>query len=60
MKELEVFIMNELPDENGWYNDGYEAFIELAKRLHKLGMEEEEIKEHLQDIYQAVADEYGD
>ena len=52
--------MNELPDENGWYNDGYEAFIELAKRLHKLGMEEEEIKEHLQDIYQAVADEYGD
>lgn len=36
------------------------AFIRLANRLHKLGMEEEEIKEHLQDIYQAVADEYGD
>lgn len=59
MEELEVFIMNELPDENGWYSDGHEAFIELAKRLHELGMQSDEIKAHLQEIYSAVADEFG-
>ena len=53
-------IINWIMDEHDWFHDGFDAFIRLANRLHKLGMEEEEIKEHLKDIYQAVANEYGD
>ncbi len=59
MKELGKWILDELPNDGEWWHDGFDAFIKLAERLLELKMPVDEIKAHLQDIYSAVADEFG-
>lgn len=60
MKELTDFIMKELPNDGEWWSDGHQAFIELATLLRDNRVEPEIIKTHLQDIYNAVAQEFGE
>lgn len=60
MQELEDFIMNELPNDGSWWHDGFDAFIELAVLLRNKGVGDEIIKAHLQAVYTAVAEEFGE
>jgi hypothetical protein len=59
MKEIKKFIM-ELPGENGWWHNGYETFIENAEALQSYNIHNDVIKSILEDLYYAVANEYGD
>ena len=52
--------MNELPNDGSWWHDGFDAFIELAVLLRNKGVGDEIIKAHLQAVYTAVAEEFGD
>jgi hypothetical protein len=60
MKELEEFIMNELPSNGEWWTDGHQAFTELAQLLKDAGVPNKIIIQHLQAVYSAVADEFGE
>lgn len=58
-KELKKWIEEELSNEGEWWNDGDIQFIEAAKKMEKVGMSEDDIKEIFESLYSAVADEFG-
>ena len=57
MEELARFIMEDLPE---WWSDGCDAFTESAEKMLNAGMSEDDIKEILTDLHEAVRNEYGD
>ena len=59
-RELVLAIPNN-DDGDGFYNpETGEKFIEYAETLTNLGLSEEDAIEFLTDIYNTVANEYGD
>lgn len=59
-KELEKAIEDIPRDGEWWKQSTHDTFLTGARRLRELGMPFEEIEDFLDDLYRAVADEYGE
>lgn len=59
MKILKDWIINELPINGEWWSDGANIFIKNAKKMLNAGIEVNQIKVILQELYYAVASEFG-
>lgn len=60
MRDLKKWIKEELPSNGEWWKDGYEAFINAAEIMMNAGIKKRLIKDILQNLHDAVCDEYGD
>jgi len=59
-KELIMLALSELPEREEWWRDGgYRAFRFTAGKMLGAGMDVEEVKNILADLYSAVSGEYG-